>query len=639
MTTDADGVSRREFIGCVGGLMALQTGVLSAATSETSSTAASLTTQTQTISRSDASTKGFSEQSHDVDLCVVGGGMAGVCAAIAAARSGIKVALMHERPVLGGNSSSECRVHICGADRHNHFKNMRETGILEELRMENLYRNPNRNFSVWDAVLYDKVVSEPNITLLLNCSCLDAAMKGETIQSVTGWQLTSQTRHRVAARIFADCSGDGVLAPLTGAQFRIGREARAEFNESISPVTADSRTMGMTCLFQARDFGTPQAFEPPAWARTFELCSDISHGANGHRWLEMGYWWVELGGEYDSIHDTEKLRHELLKITFGMWDHIKNRCPNRKAAENWGLEWIQFLPAKRESRRYVGAHVLTQGDVEAEGKFDDVVAYGGWSMDDHHPAGFESIKVKAPATIFHPAPSPYGIPYRCLYSRNVRNLMFAGRTASCTHAAMSSSRVMGTASVMGQAVGTAAAMAVKAGVDPAGVGTQIKALQQKLLCDDAYLPWVPQQFGDLTMRSKLEASAGVPEPVRDGVNRPVGEDAHCWPCKENDWIAYTFDKPTNVQEVAVVVDSGLDQIVAMSYHQKDNQLTRPPGVMPMSFRIEGLVDGQWQEVARQEKNRRRQCRFQINKSLGGVRFVLEKTWGAPESRVYAFSVS
>ncbi|MCX5758632.1 MAG: FAD-dependent oxidoreductase [Candidatus Hydrogenedentes bacterium] len=412
----------------------------------------------------------FHEDTHEVDFCVVGGGMAGMCAALAAARHGAKVVLVQDRPVLGGNASSECRMHICGADRHK-LPHLRETGILEELRLENANRNPNSNHSVWDLILYEKVRFAPNITLLLNCSCLDAVMDGSRIECVRGWQLTTQTYHTIRAKIFADCSGDAVLAPLTGAEFRVGHEARAEYGESIAPETADRRTMGMTCLFQAREHGTPQPYEPPEWIYRFDRDEDLPYGAKGHKWFQMGYWWVELGGEDDSIANTESLRDELLKTALGVWDHIKNRGDH--GAENWALEWIQFLPGKRESRRYVGGHVLTQSDIEAEGRFDDVVAYGGWTMDDHHPAGFRAVKIGAPATIFHPAPSPYGIPYRCLYSRNVTNLMFAGRCVSVSHVALSSTRVMGTGCSMGQAVGTAAALALAKGLLPAGLKAHI----------------------------------------------------------------------------------------------------------------------------------------------------------------------
>jgi hypothetical protein len=266
---------------------------------------------------------------HEIDFCVVGGGMPGLTAALAAARHGAKVLLMQDRPVLGGNASSECRVHICGADVHNRYKNLRETGILEEIRLENLARNPNKNYSIWDTILYEKAKAEPNLTLLLNCTCLSAeinplpaspiakssdrggadplSMGGfpmgragvgpGLISSITGWQLTTQTYHTVRAKIFADCSGDAILAPLTGADYRMGREARYEYDEAIAPETADERTMGMTCLFQAREYGTPQPFVPLPWANTYDRCEELPYGEQGHRWWQMGYWWLELGGD------------------------------------------------------------------------------------------------------------------------------------------------------------------------------------------------------------------------------------------------------------------------------------------------------------------------------------------------------
>jgi hypothetical protein len=347
---------------------------------------------------------------------------------------------------------------------------------------------------------------------------------------------------------------------------------------------------------------------------------------------------MELGGEQHSIHDTETLRDELLKIAYGVWDHVKNRCAHKDQAANWALDWVGFLPAKRESRRYIGAHVLTQNDIEAEGRFDDIVAYGGWSMDDHHPAGFNAVKLGAKATIFHPAPSPYGIPYRSLYSATVRNLMFAGRNISCTHAAMSSTRVMGTCSAIGQAVGTAAALACRNGIEPAGVQAQITTLQQALLRDDAYLPWLPQQFGPLTTRSTLTASRGNPEPLRDGTNRPVGTDTHAWPCGVGDHVSYLFGKAEPVSEVTIIVDSAMDRVNAMCFEVEKDRLTSPPAVMPRTFRLEGLINGEWREVARVTGNIHRQVRLPIHALLGGVRFVLEETWGAPASCLYAFYV-
>ena len=178
--------------------------------------------------------------------------------------------------------------------------------------------------------------------------------------------------------------------------------------------------MGMSCLIQARETDRPQVFTPPSWAYVYETCEDLPH--RGHDLLKTNFWWIELGGEQDTIHDTEAIRDELLKVAFGVWDHMKNRGDH--GAENWVLEWVGFIPGKRESRRYVGDYILNQNDVRAEGRFEDLVAYGGWTMDDHHPGG---MNWEGEPTMFHPAPSPFGIPYRCLYSRNIVNLFFAAR--------------------------------------------------------------------------------------------------------------------------------------------------------------------------------------------------------------------
>jgi len=568
--------------------------------------------------------------SHKFDFCVVGGGMAGLCAAIAAARKGIPTAIIQDRPIFGGNSSSEIRVHICGADRAGKIPNMRETGILEELRLENLRRNPQRSFSIWDTILYEKVLLEPNLEAFLNCSCLDAEMEGDRIRSVTGWQLTTETYHKIEAEIFADCSGDGILAPLTGAEFRIGREARSEYGESFAPEVADQKTMGMTCLFGARDTGKPQPFEPPCWAYDFPTDDDLPHRVHGH--LEMGYWWIELGGEQDSIHDTEKIRDELLKIVFGIWDHLKNHGDH--GAETWVLDWIQFLPGKRESRRYIGDHVLTQNDIESEGRFEDIVAYGGWPMDDHHPGGFWH---KGEPTTFYPTPSPYGIPYRCLYSKNIANLMFAGRCASCSHMAMSSTRVMGTGAVMGQAVGIATALAVKNGINPREVGRQhLKQLQQELLRDDCYLPWLRQEFSPLTRQAVLEASSGDPEPLRDGINRPVGEELHAWEGKIGESIEYVFSPPQRVSTLTLIFDSALSRYIAMSHLGKYDYPTQVPLEMVRDFRIQILTSEGWRSWREIKGNYQRLVRMDVGLVVSGIRVVFDATWGAERVRLYAF---
>jgi len=245
--------------------------------------------------------------------------MAGICAAIAAARHGIKVVLLQDRPILGGNASSEIRMWICGA----HGPNNRETGILEEIQMENLYRNAIPNYSIWDSILYEKIRFEKNIKLLLNCSCTVAKMKENKIESIKGWQLTTETWHTIEARYFADCSGDSILSPLSGAEFHLGREAASEFNEDIEPEKSDKKTMGMSCLFQIRETDKPQTFIPPVWAHKYTTDEDFP--ARDHD-IKTNYWWIELDGENDTIHDVEDLRDELLKVVFGVWNHMKNKA-------------------------------------------------------------------------------------------------------------------------------------------------------------------------------------------------------------------------------------------------------------------------------------------------------------------------
>lgn len=286
---------------------------------------------------------------------------------------------------------------------------------------------------------------------------MDAEVAQGRIVSVTGWQMTTQRFHKVEAPLFADCSGDSILAPLTGAPFRHGREARDEFDESIAPEKADRCTMGLTCLMQAVETDVPCTYIAPSWAEKIDAEKLKGREPNLEDPME-NFWYLELGGTRDTIGDTEEIRDELLALTYGMWDHLKNDPVQREKNQNWHLDWVGMLPGKRESRRYVGAYTMTQKDVRAGGIFQDEIAYGGWSMDDHHPAGFRTDE---PPTIYHAAPSPYGIPFGCLYSKDVPNLMFAGRNISMTHAAMSSTRVMATCALLGQAVGTAAALAVE----------------------------------------------------------------------------------------------------------------------------------------------------------------------------------
>ncbi len=580
------------------------------------------------------------EKIHQFDFCVVGGGMAGLIAALAAARHGAKVALVQDRPVLGGNSSSEIRMHICGA----HGKGNRETGILEEIQMENHYRNREPNYSIWDSVTYGAAATQDGLTLFLNCTVQGVTMseganqQGQRrIASVSAWQMTTETRHTIHASLFADCSGDGILAPLSGAEFRVGREARHEYNESIAPLQGDCKTMGMSCLFQSREHATPQPFIAPAWAHRFTTPEDLrGRNCNIRR---TNYWWMEVGGDYDSIHDTEKLRDELLKIAFGVWDYIKNYAPNREQWTNWALDWQGFLPGKRESRRYVGDHVLTQNDIEAEGRFDDLVAYGGWTMDDHFPAGFYHPEA---GTIFHPAPSPYGIPLGSLYSRNVENLFCAGRCHSATHAAMSSTRVMATTSLMGQAVGTAAAIAVRDSLTPREVRRiRLCELQQTLMDDDCWLPWHSREVPELSRQAVLSCPSGDVESLRNGVDRQVGDVPNSWSGSVGTPITYTFASTVRLQEARMIFDSNLNRDAnnMRHYYALGASPWTVPETLVKGFRIESRQpDGRWIPVYTETNNYQRRVSVPLALETTAIRLIPETTWGADQVRLFAFDV-
>ncbi len=580
-----------------------------------------------------------------VDFCVVGGGLAGMIAAISAARHGAKVALIQDRSLLGGNSSSEVRMHVCGA----HGKDHRETGLIEELMLDNYYYNHTPNYSMWDAVLYGKAQYQKNLTVILNASVNSLEMDGNRIVSVRAWQTTTETWHTVSAPLFADCSGDAILAPLSGADFRMGREARSEFNESIAPEVSDKKTMGMSCLFQAREHDSPQPFTPFLWAYSYSGEEVPWLNGRGVNIFGTNFWWMEVGGEVDSIHDTEKCREELVKIAFGVWDYLKNYAPEKDLFANFSLDFQSFLPGKRESRRYYGDVILNQNDIEAEGRFDDIVAYGGWSMDDHFPAGFYH---KGHGTIYHPTPSPYGIPYRSLYSRNIENLFCAGRCHSATHSAMSSTRVMGTTSLMGQAVGTAAAIAVRDSLTPRGVYEhKLAELQQTLMDDDSWLPWRSREISAICRNAKLSAPGASPEPLRNGIDRPTADADNGWTGKPGEAIEYRFDSEINLNEARITFDSDLNRtdpsrhngqgkLLNMRYYRGLKDLPfSPPATLVRDFRIETCnADGTWQCVAHIKNNFQRLVRTPLKVRTKGIRLIPETTWGAEMAHLFAFEV-
>lgn len=557
---------------------------------------------------------------YSTEFCVVGGGIAGLCAAIAAARHGAKTVLVHDRPVLGGNASSEIRMWICGARGQDN----RETGIVEELMLENFYQNAGLKYTLWDSVLYEKAMLEPNLTLLLNTSCFEAKTQNSKIKSIKAWQSNAETFHVIKAKYFADCSGDSILAPLTGAEFMQGRESKADFNESIAHDEPDSKTMGMSCLFQTRETTSKKTFIPPTWAYKYPTEEDLAH--KGHN-TETNFWWIEIGGEDDCIHDTDKCRNELLKIAYGVWDHMKNHGDH--GVDNWELEWIGFLPGKRESRRYTGKHIITQNDVQSEGRFEDIVAYGGWPIDDHFPAGF--YYTAGDLAVDTHAPSPWGIPLRSLYSNNIENLVFAGRNISATHAAMSSSRVMATCGIMGQAIGTAVAMAISENASLEQIN--IAALQQKLMDDDCYIPWHNRRVSAISQNAHCSA-----EVVRNGIDR--GEE-NCWVGSAGDFIEYTFEKPQKISGIRLVFDSDLNrnyQNMPCNYPLKQDRF-KLPKTLTKEYKIVGIDKDGKEHITLGTLNHQRFVRHVVDWEVVSVKLYPLSTWGEDKFKIFGFEVS
>ncbi|NNE77926.1 MAG: FAD-dependent oxidoreductase, partial [Pricia sp.] len=510
----------------------------------------------------------YKTKSYECDVLIAGGGMAGVCAAIAAARNGSTVVLLQDRSRLGGNASSEIRMHISGASQLKQV--WRETGILEELVLTEAVDNPQRSYEMWDYVLYDKIISEPNITLLLDTTLYSSEVVDGQITQVQAICSPTEEISEIKAKFFADCTGDGTLAAEAGAEYMRGREAKSEWGESLAVDEADQKTMGNSLLFMATKWDKKMPYTPPTWARKYTT-KDFIHRNIGS--YEYGYWWLELGGEIDIVRDGQQNRHDLLAVLFGVWDYIKN-SGNHPDSENWALSWVGMIPGKRESRRIVGDYIMKQEDVQAATPFYDRVAYGGWPLDDHPPGGMDTTGEVPYISI--PLKGPYSIPFRSLYSKNIGNLLMAGRNISVSHVALSSTRVMATCASLGQAIGTAMAYCKTNNLSPSNLGNDkahMAKLQQILLLQDQPLLEVRNEDeNDLAKKAALKASSeigdGAAKDVIDGFNRDVGDgNPHQWRGKmenEGAWIELSWKKPVMLRTVQIIFDTGLDRFLRIS---------------------------------------------------------------------------
>ena len=445
------------------------------------------------------------------DLVVVGGGMGGVVTAIAAARHGCRVIMIHDRTVFGGNASSEISVMIAGADAMGFNKGARETGIIEEILVENAARSSDPSCRLLDDVLWEWLSREPNIQFYLNTQATGVVMNGkDRIAAVRALRGDSGGELIINAKMVADCSGDAVVAHAAGAKWRMGREAKSEFGESLAQEVADHKVLGCTLPFQFKDTGKPVKFVPPSFAHDFSSPDSFPYRKHDH--LKWFPWWVEWGGELDMIHQSQEIKDELTKVVYGLWDHLKNHGDH--GMENHALVRVSAVLGKRESRRVEGAYMLTQNDLMEGRIFDDAVAYGGWPIDLHPPEGIYFPGAPAEQTFI----DLYEIPLRSLYSRDIRNLFLVGRDISVTHVALGSTRVMATISVIGQAVGTAISQCVRDGIDPSELTPRhFSELQQTLLKDDAFLlNQTNEDPNDIALSSKATATSDAPLHVLSG---------------------------------------------------------------------------------------------------------------------------
>ena len=547
------------------------------------------------------------------DVIVVGGGMTGMCAALASARHGAKTALVQDRPVFGGNASSEVRMHICGASSNMMKKDAEETGILREILLENKSANAFYNYSIWDRVLFTVMKNQEHLPVFLNTAMHDVDTAGKRVTGIHCYQLTTEIEWHLTADTFCDCTGNGTLGFMAGAPFRVGSEGKDEFHEPHAPEKANNNRMGNTLLFKAVDRGVPVKFTPPADIYHFteeqlrfrkhadlrnddgtlleQKADDIMDNLDeatknlvtDSYCVDYGYWWIELTGEKaDIIEEYEDIRDELVKCIYGIWDHIKNG--GNHGAENYDLQWVGMLPGMRESRRMEGEYMLTENDVIANRVFPDAVAYGGWDCDNHVAHGLWDFD-KMPSQIFS-FPGLYTIPYRCYVAKDMDNLFISGRSMSASKLAMASSRVMGTCAVGGQAVGTAAALCHKYGCTPHDVEQHMTELQQTLLKDDCYIPgYKNEDPQDIARRARVSATSEkeAAANVINGVARTVGDSVNCWQSDGirdgGEELVLTLDEAQNVSQVRLTFDPNLNASIRLSLSSK-RIAEQVPGVPP-----------------------------------------------------------
>ncbi|GGZ77933.1 FAD-dependent oxidoreductase [Algibacter mikhailovii] len=575
----------------------------------------------------------------EFDVAVIGGGAAGICAAVSAARNGAKVVLVQDRPVLGGNASSEIHVHLNGVNNIK-GKAERETGLIEEILLLNRFENEQESWSVWDHVLYEFVVREPNLTLMMNTQAMEAVMEGNKIKSALCWQGTTETMYTINADVFIDCSGDGLLAATSGAEYRTGREGKKEFDETFAPDEPDGWQMGATLIMESKDMGRPMKYSPPSFA--IKYTHEGAHKKRHFKGFQDGIWWIEVGSDNDIIADFEQNRHKLMGYMHGVWDYIKN-SGNFPEAETLALDWVGSFPGRRESRRFIGDYIVSERDMTEHKHFEDAVAYGGWSLDEHNPGGIENLS-EPPSYFHYHFKEVYQFPFRSLYSKNVSNLMFAGRNVSQTHIALSSSRIMATCALQGQAVGTAASICNKRNVSPREVGQKhINELQEQLLRDDAFIPKRPANDPlDLARKSSLifgsTTSSGAAKNLLNGMSRDIDGEINHW---QSDGLSANvqleWETPIDLSKVELKCDTNIKRNIMMRKDSRNDELygNGVPKEMLKTLSLQGRVNGKWVDLGNISENKTRLIKFSFESiKVTAIKIDMTKTYGAENVKLF-----
>ena len=570
------------------------------------------------------------------DVIVVGGGMAGLCAAIAAARQGVHTALIQARPVLGGNASSEIRIHISGADQSLKQPDYAEGGLLYELMLENKKNNEQFSYSVWDMVLFEKAKEEKDLEVFFNTVMYDCETKDDRIVSIYCVQETTEMRYQLYAPVFVDATGNGTLGYYAGAEYRKGSEPQSEFGELHAPQQPNNYRMGNSILLKAKDMGHPVKFTPPSFAKKLTEeqlakrihcvqmrdtinCDDSPNPEEYKRTsmtssacVDYGYWWLELCGDgEDIITEYEAIRDDLIAYAYGIWDHIKNNKEgiHEHHAENYALEWVGALPGVRESRRLVGDYMLSETDILEHIIFEDAVCYGGWCVDLHAPHGLLDFNLLPSDCNFYDG--VYTIPYRSYYSKNIKNLYMAGRDISTTRLA-----------------------------------PHVKELQQLILKEDGFLPgFKNEDEKDLALKAKITASSweqgGEPEKVANGISRKLGEEQNGWVTKPGECLIMKWDETKEIREIRLTFESNFAYPirVTMAPLRQAQQRNGVPEELVKDVKIELYREGKKTGEAFVKDNYQRLCSVGIGDvPADEIRVIPESTNGAEQAVIHEIRV-